>query len=259
MTTATFTAAAPRPRPALKPLALPNEHGGWGFLFEPLVLGLAVRPSWDGALVALAFVFGFLTRQPLRLALQDAMRGKSYPRTRWCWMFAAAYALAALLALAFAIMEAGAAVIIPLGLVAPLGITQVLYDAHNKGRALLPELAGSAAMASSAAAIAIAGNMRLLPALALSGVIVARSLPSIFYVRTLLGRGASWVPLMLHAMAILLVALFAPKLAVVAMAILFVRATFFLARPAPPAKTIGWIEIAMGLVTVVLTVIGYAA
>src|SRR6185436_6956547 len=78
----------------LRPLALPSEHGGWGFLLEPLVLGLLVRPSLAGSLIALAFVFGFLARHPLKLALQDLLRGKSYPRTRWCWLFACSYAAA---------------------------------------------------------------------------------------------------------------------------------------------------------------------
>ena len=262
MTTTALDAAPARPRPSLRPLALPTEHGGWGFLFEPLVLGLAVRPSWDGALVAAAFIFGFLTRQPLRLALQDALRGRAYPRTRWCWMFACAYAMGAAVALVAAIALGGWSIVIPLGLVAPLGITQILHDAHNKGRALLPELAGSVAMASSAAAIAIAGNMRIVPALALSGVIVARSIPSIVYVRALLTRAhgdqtSSWPTLTLHALAVLLVALFAPKLAVVAMAILFVRAAIGLARPVPPAKKIGWTEIAMGTLTVALCAMGW--
>lgn len=260
MTSTPFAPALPaRRRPALRPLALPNEHGGWGFLLEPIALGLAVRPSWAGVWVAAAFAFGFLTRQPLRLALQDLVREKSYPRTRWCWLFALAYSLAALAALGVAVAMSGWTVIVPLGLVAPLGLTQVLYDAHNKGRSLLPELAGSAAMASSAAAIALAGNGRLLFAFALSGIIVARALPSIVYVRAMLGRGAAWIPLSLHAIAVMLVALFAPKLAVVAMAILFVRAAVALSRPAPPAKTIGWSEIAMGVVTVALVVIGYRA
>ncbi|HVR37562.1 MAG TPA: YwiC-like family protein [Thermoanaerobaculia bacterium] len=249
-------------RPAFRPLALPTEHGGWGFLFEPLVLGLAVAPSWGGALIAVAFIFGFLTRQPLKLALQDAMRGKSYPRTRWCWMFAVAYSLAALIALASAIAISGITIVIPIGLVVPLGLTQVLYDANNRSRALLPELAGAAAMSSSAAAIAIAGHMRLLTAFALAGIIAARSLPSIVYVRTLLQRAhgkvaASWPAIALHALAILFVASFAPKLAIVAMVLLFARATWGLARPVPPAKTIGWREIAWGFVTVALAAAGF--
>jgi len=258
MTSATLSSPLARPRPALRPLALPTEHGGWGFLFEPIVLGLAVAPSRGGSLVALAFVFGFLCRQPLRLALQDALRGRAYPRTRWCWLFFAAYAVCAGGALALAVFVSGSAILIPIGLVAPLGLTLILYDARNRGRMLLPELGGAAAMSSSAAAIAIAAGMRIVPALALSGIIVARAIPSIVYVRTLLNRShgkeaASWPSLALHALAIALVALFAKPLAVVAMVLLFARAVWQLSRRAvPPAKKIGWTEVVFGAITVAL-------
>ena len=261
MSTATLP-SLPLPRVSLRPLALPTEHGGWGFLFEPIVLGLAVAPSRGGLLVALAFILGFLTRQPLRLGLQDAMRGRSYPRTRWCWLFAASYATLALASLAAAVAVSGWVVIVPIGLVAPLGITQILYDANNRGRALLPELGGAAAMASSAAAIAIASGMRIVPALALSGIIVARAIPSIVYVRALLARShgrsaASWPPIALHALAIVLVALFAKPLAIVAIVLLFARAAWQLARPVPPAKKIGWTEVVFGLITVGLVVLSF--
>ncbi len=261
MTRTTSTSHARAPRPSLRPLALPTEHGGWGFLFEPLVLGLAVVPSWAGALLAVAFTFGFLTRQPLKLALQDALRGKSYPRTRWCWIFASSYAAAAAIALAGAVLVDGPMLIVPIGLVVPLGLMQVLYDANNRSRALLPELGGAVAMSSSAAAIALAGNLPMLPALALSGVIIARAIPAIVYVRALLARAhgqssASWPPIALHALAIPLVALIGSKLAAIAMALLFVRATIGLARPIPPARRVGWTEIAWGTVTVALAAAG---
>ncbi len=258
MTSASLASPVARPRPTLRPLALPTEHGGWGFLFEPIVLGLAVAPSRGGFLVALAFLGGFLCRQPLRLGLQDALRGRAYPRTRWCWSFFAAYAACAGGALMLAVLVSGWSILIPIALVAPMGVTQILYDARNRGRALLPELGGAAAMSSSAAAIAIASGMRIVPALVLSGIIVARAIPSIVYVRTLLARShgrdaASWPSLALHAIAIALAALFARPLAVVAMVVLFARAAWQLSRPAvPPAKKIGWSEIAFGAITVAL-------
>jgi len=258
MTTIPYN-SAPRVLP-LRPLALPSEHGGWGFLFEPLILGLLIRPSFAGTLVALSFIFGFLARHPLKLALQDLLRGKSYPRTRWCWMFASAYAFAGCASLAAAIALRGWPVVIPIGLVVPLGVMQLMHDANNQSRALVAELGGAVAMSSSAAAIAIAGGMRLLPALALAGIIVARSIPSIVYVRMLLQRAhgkvaASWPALALHALAIALVALFASRFAIAAMVLLFVRVAWTLARPVPPAKTIGWCEIAWGLVTVTMVAI----
>jgi hypothetical protein len=252
-----------RPRPLLRPLALPTEHGGWGFLFEPIVLGLGVAPSRGGALVALAFVFGFLCRQPLRLALQDAVRGRTYPRTRWCWTFFAAYALCAAASLALTVLTSGWTMAIPIAFAAPLGLVQIVYDANNRSRVLLPELGGAVAMSSSAAAIAVAGGLPIVPALALSAVIIARAIPSIVYVRTLLARAhgkaaASWPPLALHALAILFVALFAKPLAVVAMIVLLARAAWQLARPVPPAKRIGWMEIVFGTITVALAIAAFS-
>ena len=38
--------AAGAPRVRVKTVALPNEHGGWGLLLEPVALGLLVVPSW---------------------------------------------------------------------------------------------------------------------------------------------------------------------------------------------------------------------
>ncbi len=259
-TAASYASSAPARtrRPALRSLAFPNEHGGWGFLLEPIALALAVRPSWAGVLVGLAFGFAFMTRQPLRLALQDAVRGRRYPRTSWCWWLACGYAALGLLSLASAIALSSWAVLIPLGLVAPLGLTQILYDAKNRSRSLLPELAGAAAMTASATAIAIAGGMRILPAFALSGIMLARVIPAIVYVRTLLQRAhgtptAAWPALALHLVALALVALFASKLAVLALCVLFARATWLLARPvSPPARSIGWMEIAFGALVVIL-------
>src|SRR3954453_21907905 len=119
------------PRVSLRPIALPPEHGGGGFLLEPIALGLIVRLSWGGALIAIAFVFGFLTRQPLRLVLQDRLRHKSYPRTRWSWTFALSYAFAALAALAAAVIIGGWTAIIPIGLVPPFRLP-VFFSARAR-------------------------------------------------------------------------------------------------------------------------------
>lgn len=243
------------PVPTLRPIALPSEHGGWGFLFEPILLAMIVAPSWTGALVALAFLFGFLVRQPLKFALQDALRGKRYPRTPWCWMFAAGYATAAGLALSVALVLEGPALLIPLGFAAPLATTQIVQDAANKGRSLFAELSGATAMTSSAAAIAMAGGMPLVPAFALAGIAVARLVPTIVYVRTLVLRShrkeaSSTPPLMLHAAATAAVAAFAPPAATIAMIVLFARAAWGLSHPPLPARAIGWREIAFGAITV---------
>ena len=244
-----------QPRPiALRPLALPSEHGGWGFLCEPILLGLLVVPSWSGALIAVAAVFGFLARHPLKLALQDLVRGRSYPRTAYCRALAAGYLFVAAFALASAVAMSGARILIPLALAAPLAMAQVVYDAYNRSREMLPEIGGAIAMASVASAIALAGGVA---AYGLAGVLIARFVPAILYVRALLGRFRAWIALTLHIAAVAVVATFAPLLAVAAMTVLLLRAVWGFTHEPPPAKTIGWREIVFGIITVLFVAAAY--
>lgn len=239
---------------SLRPLALPSEHGGWGFLCEPILLGLLVAPSRPGALLAVAAVFGFLARHPLKLALQDAVRGRSYPRTPWCRALAAGYALIAAVTLISALTPG---VFLPLALALPFAVIQAAYDARNRSRELLPELSGAVAMTGASAAIAIAGGMPPTAALGLAGILIARFVPAILYVRTLLGRSPAWIALTLHAAALAATAAYAPPFAIAAMFVLLVRAVWGVAHEPPRAKTIGWREIVYGAVTVVLVAIAY--
>ncbi|HDL49896.1 MAG TPA: prenyltransferase, partial [Actinobacteria bacterium] len=44
------------PSVRLRSVAMPTEHGGWGFTLEPIILGLLVAPSpagWEIAAAAL--------------------------------------------------------------------------------------------------------------------------------------------------------------------------------------------------------------
>lgn len=258
MTTTTATAsagteAALRPRLALRPLAIPNEHGGWGFLFEPIVLALLAAPSLAGALVGVAAIGAFLTRHPLKLAANDWLRHKRYPRTGACERIAGAYAFGALVAIGFAIWAAGWTIAIPLAIGAPFGLIQFVYDAPNKGRAALPELVGTAAMAAVAASIALAGGKSFAFAGALAAIALCRAIPAILYVRALLGRGRGAI--LAHVVAIAaVVALWrvslAPLVAIIAFTILLARAVVGLYRPTPPAKRIGITELVWGGLTV---------
>ena len=230
---------------SLRPLALPTEHGGWGFLLEPIALGLLVAPSWRGALIALAALFAFLARQPLKLALQDAIRGKIYPRTRYCRAIAASYLIVAAIAIFAARM------LLPVALIAPLALVQMGFDAKNRSRALFAEMCGAIAMSSIAAMIAIADGTPITVALGLSGIIIARSLPSILYVRALLRGAPKWPVIVAHALAIVFVASYASWFAVAAMIILLARAIHGVMQAFQPApRTIGWREIVYGAITV---------
>lgn len=252
-------------RVSWKMVALPAEHGGWGFTSEPVLLGLLVAPSPAGAWLGVAAFGAFLARHPLKLVLGDLRRGKRFPRTTQALQVATAYLVVALVAMAAALLTARGDFWPALAAAVPFGLFHLVEDARGRSRALAPELAGALAMASLAPAIALAAGWAWPVALGLWVVLAARSLASIPYVRMQVMRlhRQAWSPgpaivgamLGLTAVAAAAAAGWVPSLSVLALAALAARA---LAGPgeAMAARTLGWREIAFGLGTVMLTAVG---
>jgi len=76
----------------LRTVAFPVEHGGWGFLAEPILLGMALAPSWPGLAIALATASAFLMRHPAKLYWRNRHRLDLSPRFRIARRFAVLYA-----------------------------------------------------------------------------------------------------------------------------------------------------------------------
>ena len=85
--------------PNIRSIALPTEHGAWGFLLEPMLLGLLLTPTLAGLLLASALFAAFLIHQPLKIATEASVKGRSTPRSRIAWRFAIGYGLTALILL----------------------------------------------------------------------------------------------------------------------------------------------------------------
>lgn len=235
--------------PLIRPLAVPFEHGAWGFLLEPVVLGLMVAPSAAGLLIAIGGLAVFLLRQPLKLAIHDWFH-RRYPRTLFCEVLAILYSLAAVITFGAAFSRA----LVPLLFAIPFGAVQFLYDYRKHNRALIAELCGAIAPAALIASIVLAGGRSVTIALALSALVLARSIPSVLYVRSIL-RGESKIAMLAAHAAAVTIAAFLSWTATIAMALLLVRA----AVPAKGvrAQTIGRREIAWGVCFVVLTAMRY--
>lgn len=261
------TAASQRVR--LKSIALPPEHGAWGFLLEPLVAGLLIAPSWAGLSLALGVVGAFLARHPLKIALTDRVKGKRYARTAAAERVAAVYCALGAIGFAGAVALAGFGMLVPLVLAAPLALVLFAGALSNRARDLLPELAGAVALAVSAASIALAGGESLAVALALWAILAARDVPSILYVRSRLrlergkphAPGVVWASNGLAVAAILALVLAgaAPVLALAAMLVLAIRAAHGLSpyRTGSRPQTIGFLEMGYGLLTVILAAAGF--
>ena len=249
----------------LRTVALPVEHGAWGFLLEPALLGLLV--AWSGAGVALvvAALAALLLQTPLSLALGDIRRGRRYPRTRLAGRVALLYAFVLVVALVAAIASAGTlAIVVPALLAVPLALTQLRFDAYGRARELLPETAGALAMNALAACIAVAAGWGLVPALGLWALLAARTVPTIVYVRSRLRleRGhevaTAWVWIT-HLAAVMGVAIAVALadlawFALVPFAVLTARAALGVSRSrvTVAAKVIGFRELGFGVATTVL-------
>ena len=248
----------------IKTIALPAEHGGWGFLLEPIALGLLLAPSIAGVYLALAAIGVFLARHPLTLVVLN--RGRVSPRSMLARRFAALYLIIGTLAFVAAIAFTQHSFILPIAIAAPFATVQIIFEWSGRRRVLLAELAGVIAISSLAAALPLAAGWPASTSFALWAVMICRSAPAILYVRECLarlhGRRASviqnWIA---HALALVAVfglarAGFVPRLAFAAMIILLVRAVWGFRRVRVTAKQLGFSEIGFGALTVLAVVFG---
>ena len=269
-----MTATRPQPpeRPATVPwraVALPAEHGGWGFLVEPAVLGLVLAPSAAGFCLALAALAAFLARHPLRLWLIDRRKSVRYPRTALAERVFAAYAAATLALAAAAFALASSPFWLPLAVAAPIGLVALAFDARGRSREALPEATGAVALGASAAAIALAGGAPAAFAWGAWALLALRAVTSVLYVRARirLDRGLAAGPRAVHAghAAALAAATglasvgWAPWLAPVVFFVLLARSGWGLSRWRRPVRpqVLGFQELGYGLLTLALLAVGY--
>jgi len=254
------------PRVNYRSIALPIEHGGWGFTLEPVLLGLLVAYSaaaWELSVAALAV---FLTRRPFKLVATDVVRRRWLPRSTVALGFAGLYGILALAGLLGALVTAGPRFLIAYFAAAPFALVALNADARSKSRALVAELAGAAAMGSTATAIALADGWSAVDAFGLWLVLIARGVTTIILVRGQIRRvhgkpvgerGIYTVALATLAGIAVAAALGAvPWLSVVAILGIAALAYVSLRHPPVAANTIGWTQIVTGLVVVLLTGLG---
>lgn len=253
-------------------VALPTEHGGWGFISEPLLLGLLLGFSWGGLALGIGAMSAFLMRQPLKLYLKDKQQGRTVPRTAIAWRFVLIYGGVMTVSAALVLWQMPSVwVVVPLALMSPLIGLQLWHDVYGSSRALVPELAGAFAAGGFAAAILMmAGGWTLAASLWVWLVLALKSVSAVLYVRSRLRLERDKPadrPLAIGAHGASLIALLVMStsgvttwVAPLGMVILTGRATLGLSgwRTVRPAKAIGMQEVGYGLGYVLLIVAGYS-
>jgi len=260
-TPAMAAAAVPRTEHAASaaPVSIfvPKEHGSWSLALEPLALGLIAAPSLAGIAFAGAVAAGFFARRPLKIA---TARGPADRRRAAREIFVAFSALAVGFLFEAAILG-GWRALWPGLAIAPLAGLFLAFDTRNESRMAAAEIVGSAALALAPAALGALAGWPAGPALALSAVMLARSVPTVLAVRFCLrlakgqssGRAAALLPLLSATAACLAVGALAslrlvPVAAPLLSAVLVLRTGFyaFQRRPAWPARRVGICEAVLG-------------
>ena len=255
--------------PNLRSIALPAEHGGWGFLLEPILLALLVAPSWWGLLLSIAIISLFLMHQPLKLAIKDNLKQRRVERTPWAERFVLFYGGIGIGIILLIINYKGLAVLYPLIAGSSFALIQLSYDARNRSREIIPELSGAFALAATASSMALLAGWQILPSAMLWLLLAARALTAIVYVRARLRLAFKrshnkvlvyW--LHLGALIFLLVLSqqgYIPVLSLSAMVMLSIRAYKGLAFPKEGVKpkAIGFGEMGFGFAYTLLVAVGY--
>ncbi|MBE2184301.1 MAG: YwiC-like family protein [Anaerolineae bacterium] len=247
---------------SIKSVAMPAEHGGWGFLLEPILLGMLVVPSVAGLAISIAAIGFFLLHQPLKIIIKDRQRGRVFARTRLARQFAAGYGAVALVSIIIAFWLAKGVFWLPPLLVIPLIIAQFYFESRNQGRSLWSEIFAAAILASIAPSVILAGGGEASTA-ALAGLLILLRIPAIIYVRTridwLRRKPASIMPaLSTHLAAAAITAVlwagsFTGISALIGTLILLARAIYgLLVRGEKSMKTVGFKELFYGLLYAVL-------
>lgn len=268
--TATATRTVPARRVRLRQIVLPTEHGSWGFLFEPIVAGLAVAFSATGLWIAVAVIGAFLARRPLQVLLTVWRRGDPNMIAPVAANFLTSFSILIGGGIVGAAISGGWQCLIPLAAVLPLALFQLWYEAARPGRQLFAELSGGIVMAATAASMALAAGKGWTVAAGLWFIFAARFLPSVLYVRNRLaldkGKPVSFaVPILGHVVALGAAAALAgsgiiPLLPVAMFMLLFLRAAIGLspARRKVKAMRIGVWEVIYGALLVAVVIISYA-
>ncbi len=252
----------------LRTVALPTEHGGWGFVLEPVILGLVLAPSYVGFMIGLSALAGFLSRHPIKILWNDYSAGRNVPRTQAAIVFGGIYFVSATGFLAVA-MSYGMRPFAPFAVALPMMGAVLLYDFLGKSRTLVPEMLAPVALGSTVASIAIAGGWSFVGAMVLWSLLAARWTPTVLYVRSRLrleyGREAEMVlPAVAHLLAIgfamLLVMIdLAPPLMITAFALLLARNLIGLSRfrRSLTPQRVGFTEVGWGVVAVTIFALAY--
>jgi len=260
----------------LHPPPIPREHGAWAMLVIPLVLGVAAAGAlersslWAAAAMVLLFLARgasvpagarFVGRRPLPA-------GYLPRRLVWTGIYTSGAGTCFAAALAGVTPAARETVVLSAVLPLGLGIVHSVLGLAGRDRSIVGEVIGMAGLASAAPLIVAASGGRLdRQAVGAGAFALLYFVSSLAFVRAFRGikesgRLEALPCLVAHAgIGVGLVALyglgFVPATALAAFVPVAVRTAWGLSRPPPNLKVLGWREVAVAGIFLVVAAAGF--
>ena len=243
----------PTPSRKLRGVLLPAEHGSWGLIAEPLLLGLLVAPSLPGLAVAVFAFSAFLLRTPMLRVWRFRQLSSPDPQRGRVRRFLLTNLIVMHTGLAAAALTARGPWLLPIVLASPLALWVLRVQYKGQTRKLWPELVAAIALGSPAAAMLLAAGAPAEAAYWAWGALAIKSITSIVFVRTQIkrfhNRPHARVPMLaLHVAVPVALVLFDRGIGMPLLyGALALRAAVLTALPVRSAKHVGWIEVAISL------------
>ncbi len=250
----------------LTKIALPQEHGSWSFLYEPLLLALLVAYSTEGLYVAISSFFIFLAHQPIRIFFD----GKSSKENKnKALFFMIVYLGAAAFFLWQTLLVVPPQKMVPFFVALSLMGGFLLIELQTQKENFVARLVPPLAIDLIAISIVDIGGWEIIYCVAFYLVLLARSVTTSFYVHEKLKkmRKTPYNPgyvYVLHVVTMIILmftawARLTPYLTLLAVVVLFVRAALGLkATEKTNAKKVGIWEVIHGLVFIAINALGYS-
>ena len=239
-------------------LLLPREHGSWSLALEPVAFGLMAAPSRAGIPLGMAAALAFLMRRPVKVLFPNR------PDSRRSLAAVSVGFMGALMlaGMCLAVHWGNAYSLWPLIPAAVAGVLFLWADLHGEWREGFAEISGSIAFAILPAAFGLLAGWPAANALVLAAMMLARSVPTVLFVRTCLRRIkgqtapatlALTAGIMVSALMIWLASCgLAPWFAAGFSVLLAARMLYFLQLKEwfPAVRTLGYVEMTLGVIMV---------
>jgi hypothetical protein len=246
-------------------VAIPSEHGSWGFFLEPIALSLLVAYSFEGLIIAISAFILFLANQPSSYIVK---RKPKYLLLLSIY-FTIFYLFSAIgIIVYFLIGNINFILILPFGASIFIMVLYKILEFYNLKRNIIVELIPQVSLVFICVSILLLKDWKFEFIIAFTIIVLSRSIHTVFYInnklKVLKNRTpdkslTNWVGAIFAVLLILFASLdFSPWLSLIAFSLLILRSIFGLfPNSIETVKIVGIKEFIYGFLFVLINVIGY--